>query len=538
MNHPISLLIVLSLVVAIAFRAPGQVAINDDGSAPASSAMLDVNSTTRGFLPPRLMLTSANLPDPVVAPVQGLLVYNTRVTGVSPNQVVTGYYSWNGSRWVPVSPPAGTNPGEMSYWNGSSWVIVPAGSDGESLVFCYGIPTWGGCFALVSALTVTNIMQGSAISTGNVISEGGTPVVARGFCWDTIPHPTTASSHSINGSGPGTFQGVITGLVQNKTYYVRAYATNSKGDAYGAEESFNSGCFSFLNVSVSISASANNVYAGTAVTFTSAPVNGGVNPGFQWKKNGTGISGATNSTYSYIPVNNDIVSCVLTSNLTGCIAGNPAVSNDIIMTVNPPEATSCPGVPTVIYEGKTYHTVLVGNQCWLMENLNVGTKIGGLQNQANNSLVEKYCFGNSDVNCSVYGGLYQWNEAMQYATTVGAQGICPAGWHIPSDAEWTTLTTYLGGEAVAGGKMKEAGTAHWAAPNTGATNSSSFTALPGDYRDELGDFLALNYDAYFWSSSSSTVSFGWSRYLINNTAAAFRDDMEKITGLSVRCMKN
>jgi len=75
--------------------------------------------------------------------------------------------------------------------------------------------------------------------------------------------------------------------------------------------------------------------------------------------------------------------------------------------------------------------------------------------------------------CNVYGGLYQWDEAMQYSTTVGVQGICPTGWHLPADSEWTTLTTFLGGEIIAGGKMKEAGLAHWASPNTGAPTAAA-----------------------------------------------------------------
>ncbi len=126
---------------------------------------------------------------------------------------------------------------------------------------------------------------------------------------------------------------------------------------------------------------------------------------------------------------------------------------------------------------------------------------------ANNSIIEKYCYNNSTANCDIYGGLYQWNEMMQYTTTPGAQGICPAtGWHLPTDAEWTILTTFLGGEGIAGGKMKttgtiEAGTGLWYAPNTGATNESGFTALPGGYRSDNGDFDGLGYYAYFWSST-------------------------------------
>ena len=123
----------------------------------------------------------------------------------------------------------------------------------------------------------------------------------------------------------------------------------------------------------------------------------------------------------------------------------------------------------------------------MAENLNIGTTISGATDMANNSIIEKYCNENNTANCDTYGGLYQWNEMMEYSTTPGVQGICPTGWHLPTDAEWTVLTSYLGGESIAGGKMKttgtiEAGTGLWYAPNNGATNSSGFSALPGGYR--------------------------------------------------------
>ena len=103
---------------------------------------------------------------------------------------------------------------------------------------------------------------------------------------------------------------------------------------------------------------------------------------------------------------------------------------------------------------KTYHTVLIGNQCWMAQNLDIGIPIDGNMEQENNGIIEKYCYNDSEENCNTLGGLYQWNEMMQFAAIPGGQGICPAGWHIPTDAEWATLISDLGGEGVAGGKMK------------------------------------------------------------------------------------
>jgi uncharacterized protein (TIGR02145 family) len=138
----------------------------------------------------------------------------------------------------------------------------------------------------------------------------------------------------------------------------------------------------------------------------------------------------------------------------------------------------------------------------------------------------------------VYGGLYQWDEMMQYSTAPGVQGICQTGWHVPTDSEVTTLTNFLGGLDVAGGKMKEAGTVHWAPPNTGATNSSGFTGLPGGCRLINGNLNNLTYFAYFWSSSEYSTANSWFRYLGFTVENVFRGNDSKLKGFSIRCIKN
>ena len=112
----------------------------------------------------------------------------------------------------------------------------------------------------------------------------------------------------------------------------------------------------------------------------------------------------------------------------------------------------CP--TSVTHMGQTYGTILIGTQCWFKENLNVGNKINYTINQTNNAIVEKYCYDNLESKCDVYGGLYQWNEMMQYSNTPGIQGICPFGWHLPTNQEWTILSNNLGGESVAGGNSR------------------------------------------------------------------------------------
>ena len=127
---------------------------------------------------------------------------------------------------------------------------------------------------------------------------------------------------------------------------------------------------------------------------------------------------------------------------------------------------------------------------------------------------------------------------MQWSTTEGVQGICPTGWHIPTDGEWTVLTTFLGGESVAGGKMKEAGYAHWVSPNTGATNSSGFTALPGGGRDFYGNFYYLTVYGHYWSSSQSDATSAWYRYLYYDGEYVLHYSYGKALGFSGRCLQD
>jgi len=203
------------------------------------------------------------------------------------------------------------------------------------------------------------------------------------------------------------------------------------------------------------------------------------------------------------------------------------------------EGIPCPDIPALNYGGQVYITVQIGTQCWFKENLNIGTMITGNNNQTNDSIIEKYCYNNDAANCNVYGGLYQWDEMMQYDIIEGVQGICPSGWHIPTNAEWMTLTDYLGSLWVAGGKMKETDTTHWASPNTGATNSSGFTALPGGFRTNSGTYFAnLTMEAYFWPSSQYSIPYAWWWIIAYNSSYVYQNYLFKNYGISVRCLKN
>ena len=197
-------------------------------------------------------------------------------------------------------------------------------------------------------------------------------------------------------------------------------------------------------------------------------------------------------------------------------------------------------------DGQSYATVQIGDQCWMAESLNIGTMIDGNNSQNNNGTIEKYCYDNDPANCDEYGGMYQWAEAMQFVTTPGAQGVCPDGWHVPTDAEWCVMeqvvdptitcssTEFRGVDG--GGKLKEAGTAHWDSPNTGATNASGFTALGGGYRSHYVYFGNLKANGQWWSSSEGASGEAWIRYLICNNAQVRRVDFNKGNGFYVRCL--
>ncbi len=217
-----------------------------------------------------------------------------------------------------------------------------------------------------------------------------------------------------------------------------------------------------------------------------------------------------------------------------------------------------------VRDGQKYATVLLGEQCWMAENLNIGTMISsttGGQLQTDNDTIEKYCYNDNDSLCDIYGGLYEWNEMMQYNptdndTTGTTQGICPAGWHIPTHHEWTTLErairtsgtcatdfpydfTTLGCQGTdEGGKLKETGTIHWTSPNTGATNESGFTALPGGARGSDGSFYDLGGYAHFWSATEYDASLAWGRYLYYTDADVDRGDGGKSGGFCVRCFQD
>jgi uncharacterized protein (TIGR02145 family) len=189
-------------------------------------------------------------------------------------------------------------------------------------------------------------------------------------------------------------------------------------------------------------------------------------------------------------------------------------------------------------DGNVYHTVTIGTQIWMVENLkttkyNDGNSIPLVTSSTwRNLTTPGYCWYNNDAATykSTYGALYNW-----YTVTTGK--LAPTGWHVPTDAEWSTLTTFLGGGSVVGGVLKETGTTHWASPNTGATNSSGFSALPGGDRgdDASSTFKDIGNYGYWWANDTTSSFY---RFISYNSAALSRTSNVTALGFSVRCVKN
>ncbi len=294
--------------------------------------------------------------------------------------------------------------------------------------------------AIIATLDINLITNTTAKSGGYITADGGTNVTARGICWNIAPNPTIANNHTTDAAGTGLFSSAITGLTAGSTYYVRAYATNSGGIAYGLQVSFTT----------------------------------------------TGLT-------------------------------------DI--------------------DDNVYKTVTIGTQVWMKENLKTtryrdGSAITEIQDSltwANvyntGSTTPAWCYyGGNTANNATYGKLYNW-----YAVA-DLRNVCPTGWHVPTDDDFTQLTDFLGGEFIAGGKMKAI--TLWNAPNTGADNSSGFTALPAGNRSTNANFTSIGSFGYCWSATERSATNARYLYLYSTSSDAVRFDYNKANGFSVRCVKD
>ncbi len=387
----------------------------------------------------------------------------------------------------------------------------------------------------ISMGTISEITYSSAKLTGRLEELGSETIIDYGHCWNTEPDPTIENNKTSKGIATftGEFSSNVIDLQANTTYYVRAYATTSTGTYYSEE----------LNFTTSAGATTISILDPANIDYQEITANGYISDlgaetpsqyGFIWAETNSELTTTNNEGLIELTDASD------TGKFSVEISGLKAATRYYIRAyaVNSYGTAysdiiefSTKSTFTDIRDGRTYDVVQIGEQIWLKENLAYLTaEILGTGAWVYDYVGNSVSDAKQTTNYNTYGVLYDWQTAME---------VCPEGWHIPTDEEWITLTNFLGGETVAGGKLKEAGTAHWQEPNTGATNETDFTALPaGIYFVLSDDFNYLLQGAYFWTSSYYDADKVWVRNLGFNNSKILRAYDNKIYARSVRCIKD
>lgn len=372
---------------------------------------------------------------------------------------------------------------------------------------------------ILTTASVINITGTSATSGGTITDEGSGTVVERGVCWSKGITPTIADNITLEGGGVGTFVSNMTNLDAATAYYVRAYAKNEAGIAYGMAVSFNTlgqaptaitqAACCLSSSGAKLNGSVNPNYLSTTVTFeyglttaygstiaaTQSPVTGNSSTSVS-----AGLSGLNSGTTYHFRIK--------AVNSLGTSYGDDMVFSTLIADI----------------DGNLYQSVKIGNQVWLASNLKA-TKY------SNGDVISSgiYVQGNDLNNATIYGRLYTWTVA------VDGRNVCPTGWHVPSEVEWNVLLSNV----ISPADLKEQGLVHWFSPNTGATNTVSFTALPGGYFDGSVT-TGLKAIASFWFKDEVGAIYGRGFKLYYNNSPNPGDyvNSEKNTAFSVRCLKD
>jgi len=488
--------------------------------------------------------------------------------------------------------------------NNASFSYNPTNGDVVTCVLTSNILCASGNPAISNAITMTvnpNLPVSVSISPSANTVCAGTSVAFSAI--PTNPGANPVYQWKVNGNNVGVNLPLYTYTPVNGDI-VTCRLTSDVNCPTGNPATSNS-VFMTVNpnlpVNVSIVSSGNPVCAGTSVTFTAIPINGGT-PVYQWQVNGVN-AGTNNSTLTYIPSNGDNIVCTITSNLP-CTSNNPATSTqyqmvfsqppvvtftacfDTITTINAkpiklkggiplggtysgpgvnsttgvftPSATgvgiktitytytnsalcsdagylmldvravpsfTCGNLLTDIRDGKVYPTVQIGSQCWMAANLNYGTMILASLHQRDNCLPEKYCFNDLTANCELGTANYQWDELMQYDDTPGLKGLCPPGWHIPTENDWNTLFANYINNAFAGSPLKYSG-------------YSGFNALLSGVRHMNVQWDYQNLATFFWSSTPYGANKAWAHGINDYDPSVSVYPSLRSNAFSVRCLKD
>ncbi len=388
----------------------------------------------------------------------------------------------------------------------------------------------------LETVDIVQISISEVITGGLIQGNGGSAIFSKGVVWSTSSGPTIdLPSKTIDGSGDANFVSRITGLSSNTNYFVRAYATNEVGTNYGNQLTFQIKSLATIETA-----------AVTQITIDGA-ISGGLiesSGGSPVSAKGAVWSTSPGPTISLPTKTMDGPGCCnFVSYLTGLNSNTTyfvrVYATNEVGTSYGNELSFVTGLYDL--EGHRYETVQIGTQIWMAENLNTskyrnGDPISNVGSQPEwEGLVSgAWCYYNNDLQfAEPYGRLYNW-----FAVT-DLRKLCPAGWHVPIDQELTSLTDFLGGEGIAGGKVKVAGTSYWNPPNAGATNESGFNHYPNGYRGVGANFKNLGISGYVWSSTESGPNTALIRGAVFDVTIFFHyGNPSKRDGYSVRCLKD
>jgi len=586
--------------LCIASAANAQVGIGVPAGDIHPTAELEVKSTKKGFLPPRMTNEERNA---IATPATGLLIYQTDAVANNP----AGLYFYDGTSWKngigaqgEVGPkgdkgdkgeqgdagtmPSGTTLGEMIYWNGTKWASLVTNTNGQILTNCDGLPTWttgGICLGKIASLNCDGVSVNGALNHGVAVSNvscvysylggNGGDYSSQNIKSSGVTGLTATLSSGKFTNSNGTVTYIIEGIPSASG--TASFEVNVGGKTCTLTLTVNSPSYlvTFDSNGGTISASKTVKY-GTAYGTLPIPTKEGYT--FTgWSLNATTISATSNvatmsdhtlvaqwQANSYLVTFNSNGGDLITSKTVtyGTAYGTLPIpikegSTFTGWSLNATRITATTNVATASnhtlvaqwtlfgpnisdVDGNVYKTVIIGNQQWMAENLKVS------QYNDRTPITD----GNSSTvwQNNTTGAWTNYENSTKYGKlynwyAVNTQKLCPTGWHVPNDDDWNILSAYLGGGDVAGGKMKEVGNINWASPNVDASNESSFSGLPGGYRLENGNFGDFGTDGYWWSYTDYYNSNrALSRGIHNDQAKLVNYTHFKKSGLSVRCLKD